>query len=80
MTKMNSEFELLTDKVNRLAELTHALRLENASLRRTAVELVAENKDIRGRMLLAQQRVENLLEHLPKDESSIGSIHTQEVI
>ncbi len=62
---MISEFELLADKVSRLAELTHTLRLENAALRRAAVEHASDNKDLRERLQLAATRVEGLLAQLP---------------
>ena len=62
---MISEFEILADKVERLASLTHALRLENVELRRNAVNLAAENKDMQLRMQEAYQRVAALLAQLP---------------
>jgi cell division protein ZapB len=64
---MISEFELLGDKVKRLAELTQSLRLENATLRRDALDLLSENKDLRERVQKAHDRVEVLLTHLPED-------------
>ena len=65
---MISEFELLANKVNRLAELTHKLRLENAELRRDAVALTSENKGLRDRVQEAHGRVEAILAQLPDDE------------
>ncbi len=62
---MISEFELLAGKVEQLAELAHALRLENAELRRNAVAVTAENKDMQQRMLRAHERVATLLAQLP---------------
>lgn len=67
---MISEFELLSDKVDRLVSLTHALRLENGELRRNSVELAAENKDMQQRMLEAHQRVASLLAQLPLDDTN----------
>jgi cell division protein ZapB len=64
---MISEFELLTNKVERLASLTHALRLENVELRRNAVGLAAENKEMQSRMQEAHQRVASLLAQLPDE-------------
>ncbi|MBC7404778.1 MAG: DUF904 domain-containing protein [Cytophaga sp.] len=66
---MISEFELLADKVERLASLTHALRLENGELRRHAVGLAAENKDMQSRMQEAHQRVAALLAQLPDENA-----------
>jgi cell division protein ZapB len=64
---MISEFELLGEKVKRLAELTQSLRLENATLRRDTLDLLSENKDLRERVQNAHDRVEVLLAHLPED-------------
>lgn len=64
---MISEFELLAHKVERLAQLTHALRLENAQLRRNAASVLADNKDLQQRMLQAHERVAALLAQLPDD-------------
>ncbi len=66
---MISEFELLAEKVDRLASLTQALRLENAQLRRNAVGLAAENKDMQQRMQEAHQRVAALLAQLPDENA-----------
>lgn len=65
---MISEFELLSEKLNRLAEMTQTYRLENAALRRTAVDLASENKDLRERVAQAHSRVEAILAQLPNDE------------
>lgn len=67
---MISEFELLAEKVDRLAGLTHALRLENVELRRNAVALSAENKDLQQRMQEAHQRVAALLAQLPDENAN----------
>lgn len=65
---MNSEFDLLAQKVNGLAELAHALRRENAELRLKVSEVAAENAELSRRMLEAHQRVAALLEKLPMSE------------
>lgn len=65
---MISEFELLAEKLNRLAEMTQTLRLENAALRRTVVDLASENKDLRERVQVAHSKVEAILAALPNDE------------
>lgn len=64
---MISEFELLAEKLKRLADMTHSLRLENAALRRSAVDLAAENKDLRERVQDAHKKVEAILAQLPED-------------
>jgi cell division protein ZapB len=67
---MISEFELLADKVERLAELVHALRLESAELRRGASLLIAENRDMQIRMLQAHERIAALLAQFPVDDDA----------
>lgn len=64
--KMISEFELLAEKITRLAAMTQALRLENAQLRRDVTNLVTENQDLKQRMQQAHERVEIVLAHLPQ--------------
>jgi cell division protein ZapB len=63
---MISEFELLAEKITRLAAMTQALRLENAQLRRDVTNLVTENQDLKQRMQQAHERVEIVLAHLPQ--------------
>ncbi|MDQ9169934.1 DUF904 domain-containing protein [Oxalobacteraceae bacterium R-40] len=65
---MNSEFDLLSEKINGLAELAHALRRENAELRLKISEMTVENSELSKRMLEAHQRVSVLLEKLPLTE------------
>ncbi|QJQ07458.1 DUF904 domain-containing protein [Undibacterium piscinae] len=67
---MISEFELLANKVDSLAELAHALRIENAELRRNSAQLLAENVDMHQRMSQAHERVAALLEKMPAEDSS----------
>jgi cell division protein ZapB len=61
---MISEFQDLSDKIERLAQLTQSLRSENYLLRQANALLSAENVDFKNRMLAAQQRVEALLAQL----------------
>ena len=58
---MISEFQELSDKIDRLAQMTQALRSENYLLRQANALLSAENLDFKHRLLQAQQRVEALL-------------------
>ena len=68
--EMNSEFELLAEKVARLAELTDFLRRENAELRRDIVALTEENGEMHQRMDEAHERVTALLAQLPLENDS----------
>ncbi|MEM8517422.1 DUF904 domain-containing protein [Janthinobacterium sp. CAN_S7] len=63
---MISEFNELSDKIGLLAEMTHALRRENAQLRKDNAALAAENAQYVQRMREAQERVEALLEKIPE--------------
>jgi cell division protein ZapB len=62
---MISEFQDLSDKISRLAELTQSLRSENYLLRQANALLSAENLAFKERLLQAQHRVEALLAQLP---------------
>jgi cell division protein ZapB len=64
---MISEFNDLSDKIDRLAELTQSLRRENASLRQSNALLAAENLAFMERLSEAQLRVEALLATIPAE-------------
>ena len=66
---MISEFQDLSDKIDRLAQLTQSLRAENYLLRQANSLLSAENIAFKERLVLAQQRVEALLEQFPAPEA-----------
>jgi uncharacterized protein (TIGR02449 family) len=68
---MISEFQELSDKIDRLAQLTQSLRSENYLLRQANALLSAENVDFKNRLLQAQQRVEAMLAQLePADDDA----------
>lgn len=62
---MISEFQDLSDKIDRLAQLTQSLRAENKLWQQANKLLSAENAAFRSRLAQAQQRVEALLATLP---------------
>jgi len=62
---MISEFQELSDKIDQLAEMTQALRRENAQLRQANAALVAENLGFQKRLAEAAGRVEALLDKVP---------------
>ena len=62
---MISEFQDLSDKIDRLAEMTASLRRENASLRQANAVLLAENVGYTGLLAEAQRRVAALIEKIP---------------
>ncbi|MDB5961575.1 MAG: hypothetical protein JWP59_2869 [Massilia sp.] len=73
---MISEFQDLSLKIDQLAELTAALRRENAELRQTNVQLAADNAQHRQRLAEARQRIGALIAQIPvpaDDEPGDGS-------
>ena len=80
---MISEFQDLSDKIDRLAQLTQSLRSEVYLLQQANKLLSAENVAYKERLLEAQRRVEALLEQLPapageeSDQSDQNSEATQ---
>ena len=68
---MISEFQELSDKIYRLAQLAQSLRSENYLLRQANALLSAENVDFKNRLLQAQQRVEAMLAQLEPAEVSV---------
>jgi cell division protein ZapB len=78
---MISEFNDLSDKIDRLAELTASLRRENASLRQSNALLAAENEAFMERLSQAQLRVEALLATIPPDvdaDDDLGEVDDNE--
>lgn len=69
---MISEFQDLSDKIDRLAQLTQSLRAENYLLRQANTLLSAENLAFKERLVEAQRRVEALLDELPKPPGEDG--------
>jgi cell division protein ZapB len=63
---MISEFQDLSDKIDRLAEMTASLRRENASLRQANAVLLAENVGYVALLAEAQRRVAALIEKIPQ--------------
>ncbi len=69
---MISEFQDLSDKIDRLAQLTQSLRAENGLLRQANALLTADNGALMKRLAEAQRRVEALLEQFPAPEAPDG--------
>ena len=65
---MNSEFQLLAEKVEQLAQLAKKMRAENTELRLKIAELTSENSDLSTRIQQAHDRVSTILESLPLAE------------
>ena len=69
---MISEFHDLSEKIDRLAELTQSLRRENATLRQSNAILSAENIAYMERLAEAQRRVEALLASIPPEHEPMA--------
>ncbi|MES2932170.1 MAG: DUF904 domain-containing protein [Pseudomonadota bacterium] len=69
--EMISEFTLLSQKIEQLAELTQSLRKENSELRLNSASLVNQNAILSQRMHEAHQRVTALLEKIPALEAEV---------
>jgi hypothetical protein len=67
---MISEFQELSDKIDQLAEMTVALRRENAQLRQGNAELVAQTIEYHRKMREATARLEALLQKIPPLEGA----------
>lgn len=62
---MTSDFELLAEKIDQLAELTVVLRRENAELRVRNAELISEQSLMHERLQQARERIAGLIGSLP---------------
>jgi FtsZ-binding cell division protein ZapB len=67
---MISDFQSLSDKITQLAEMTLALRCENAVLRQFNAHLANENIAQAQRMAEAQERLEALLKKMPAQDAA----------
>jgi cell division protein ZapB len=67
---MISEFQDLSDKIDRLAEMTASLRRENAGLRQTNAMLLAERRGLTDLLAESTRRVEALLAKIPAPDSA----------
>jgi cell division protein ZapB len=66
---MIADYQELSDKIDRLAELAHTLRRENAQLRQANAALVADNLEYQRRLGEAHARVMALLDKIPAAEA-----------
>jgi uncharacterized protein (TIGR02449 family) len=66
---MISDFNQLSEKIDRLAEMAQSLRRENAELRLNAAALAVENAELLERIEQAHRRVTTLLHKIPVPES-----------
>lgn len=63
--RMNSEFNLLSEKIDKLAEMAQFLRRENAELRLRIAAMSSEHALMAAKIQQAHQRVSALLDQIP---------------
>ena len=68
---MISEFDHLSDKVSKLAQLAQSLRQQNAELRQQIDALNADKARLAARISEAHDRVAAVLEQLPAPEPEV---------
>lgn len=64
---MHAELDALEDRIRQVAELCHALRQENVTLRQQLVAAQQDNKQLATRLDAAKARLQALLGALPED-------------
>jgi len=64
---MHAELDTLEAKIRQVAELCHALRRENITLRQQLLSTQQDNKQLTTRLDAAKARLQALLETLPED-------------
>ena len=74
---MISEFDLLANKITELAELTQALRRDNAGVRTQNTELIAENRQLSEKTQEASQKITELAEVVQTLQHDSTGVHAQ---
>ena len=64
---MNSELDILDQKLAQLVQLTQHLRAENLQLRQEIAVAVSQQRKSQDKVNEAAQRLEKLLSQLPED-------------
>lgn len=73
---MISDFKNLLEKIQQLADLSAALRRENAQLRHHSARLLADNAELTQRMHEAHERIAAVMNELP--EQTVSDLNSQE--
>ncbi|MES1981489.1 MAG: hypothetical protein V4443_03330 [Pseudomonadota bacterium] len=66
---MQTELDVLEDKLRQLVELGQRLRTENHRLRQQLASVQSHDRQCQDKMDDARARLERLLAHLPEDET-----------
>ena len=66
---METELKSLEQKLNQFVELCQRLRTDNQQLRQELASALSDNKQLSEKIGTASDRLENLLQLLPEDET-----------
>jgi cell division protein ZapB len=66
---MDAEFKSLERKLTQFVELCQRLREDNQQLRQQLASAVSDNKQLADKIGTATNRLENLLEQIPEEDT-----------
>jgi cell division protein ZapB len=66
---MEAELKSLEQKIQQLVELCQRLRSDNQQLRQQLASALNENKQLHDKISNATARLENILAHIPEEET-----------
>lgn len=71
---MEADLKALEEKVTQLIKLCQTLRNENLQLRQDLAQAQDDSRQLKDNMALASVRLEALIERLPQDAVSKGTV------
>ncbi|HZV98882.1 MAG TPA: hypothetical protein VFF74_07820 [Methylophilaceae bacterium] len=71
---MEADLKALEEKVTQLIKLCQTLRNENLQLRQDLAQAQDDSRQLKDNMALASMRLEALIERLPQDAVSKGTV------
>ena len=66
---MEAELKSLEQKIHQFVELCQRLRSDNQQLRQQLASALSENKQLHDKISNATARLENILAHIPEEET-----------
>ncbi len=66
---MDADLKSLEQKLGQFVELCQRLRADNQQLRQQLASAMSDNKDLNEKIGTATNRLENLLQQIPEEES-----------
>ena len=66
---MDADLKSLEQKLGQFVELCQRLRADNLQLRQQLASAMSDNKDLNEKIGTATNRLENLLQQIPEEES-----------